>query len=372
MVVEAVVGTAQRRTCAGRCGSGRVVPERCPATGARLACGSRQPSSESRALTSTGPTRLPVSTEPAARGSPGTTSGCDDPGVAPRTLHRWLLVALFAAASLAPMTAHAAQAQGSAIVETPRSPEIAALASPAATVSVDGSGFGASEHIVLSFGDPPVSIGSADSDANGAFSASVTIPAAAPPGDQAVIATGGPDNAQASFDVNTDWLQFHFDAQKDGVNEAENQVTGNRVKILVPAGDAETTGAVSGSPVVVKGSDGTERVLVTDGAGNLYGFEGGQNGEMDPLWEMQEVTNSPLTAPAAFGTTVYFGAGDGTLYAYDMVTGESEGSMTVAGGEPLVGPPTIDLNDIGLPVLYVATASAAPRNLSTVLRHLPV
>src|SRR5258706_194456 len=75
---------------------------------------------------------------------------------------------------------------------------------PTTNVTVNGSGFGSSEMVTITFDTAPVGAGMTDS--NGVFSTEITIPNSALPGNHVIEATGQISglSAQATFLVQTD------------------------------------------------------------------------------------------------------------------------------------------------------------------------
>ena len=82
---------------------------------------------------------------------------------------------------------------------------------PTVRVTVQGAGFGAIEHVDVSFDATPVT--TATTDGNGSFSAAFRVPSSATPGVHAVIAKGETSGlrARARFLVTRPWLGFRFD-----------------------------------------------------------------------------------------------------------------------------------------------------------------
>jgi outer membrane protein assembly factor BamB len=153
------------------------------------------------------------------------------------------------AATLSP--AHLAPAQAAAA--GPRVTLSPASGPPTTTVAVSGSGFGAYEGVDLYFGTTDLAL--AGTGRTGSFGpVSIHIPASAIPGTAWVSAEGRRTRlfAQTPFTVRTNWDQFHFSANHEGVNPYENvlspaTVTGLDVNWIF------ATGNLVSSPAVVNG-----------------------------------------------------------------------------------------------------------------------
>src|SRR5438132_2695028 len=106
---------------------------------------------------------------------------------------------------------------------------------PTTKVKVTGTGFGATEQVVIKFSKDQV--GTATTDPAGSFAAKITVPASALPGTHTVRATGQTSGLLASrfFLVRTDWAKFHFDQRNSGFNPYENVLDPSNVAGLVKA-----------------------------------------------------------------------------------------------------------------------------------------
>jgi len=96
---------------------------------------------------------------------------------------------------------------------------------PTTKVSVSGTGFGASEGVVITFGATKVA--TATTSSTGSFSASFKVPKAEAPGTYAVKATGQTSRrvATKNFLVRANWPQFMFSAAHSGLNPYENKIS---------------------------------------------------------------------------------------------------------------------------------------------------
>src|ERR1700751_238669 len=93
---------------------------------------------------------------------------------------------------------------------------------PTSQVTVQGTGFGSKEQIVITVDNNPD--GKAKTNKQGNFTTKITIPKDYGPGPTPVQATGQSSGltAQATFTINTDWSSFGFDAQNTRDNPYEN------------------------------------------------------------------------------------------------------------------------------------------------------
>ena len=169
---------------------------------------------------------------------------------------------------------------------------------PTTRLTANGSGFGETEMINLTFDGVPLA--RARTDATGAFSRKARVPKAALPGDHTVTATGETSGlvAQATFGVHTDWPMFQFSLDRVGANPYENVLGSLNVSGLVQDWSASLDTAAWGSPSVAGGS-----VFVGDYDGNLNAFQASTGAQ---LWE-RSLGNQAVTAPAVSGGVVYVG-----------------------------------------------------------------
>lgn len=276
------------------------------------------------------------------------------------------------------MRTRAAQAVGIAMLmaslagpATGASPSLSlsrSVGPPTSSVIAHGSGFRSAETVSLHFGS--MQVGSAATDAAGAFSDTITVPKAAKPGDHTIRATGGNSHvtATATFTVRTDWTRFRYGQGHIGVQPFENVLALSNVPQLQLAWQAQLGRVVDyASPAVVNGvvyigsSDGRLWAWPADGCGqdfcttplwtstnvgqiidaptvaNGKVYVGSQtsgssnDGKLDvfnaggcglpvcpPLWQGQAGPESILqSSPAVVGGRVYVGAYDGKLYVFD-------------------------------------------------------
>jgi hypothetical protein len=111
---------------------------------------------------------------------------------------------------------------------------------------VAGSGFGATETVVIDFDTKQVA--KTTTDPAGSFSKRFKVSKSALPGNHTVTATGKSSGytAMATFLVRTNWSQFRFDAAHTGFNPHENVISPQNVSTLTEAWTL-TRGRASGS-----------------------------------------------------------------------------------------------------------------------------
>jgi len=167
-------------------------------------------------------------------------------------------VALFA---MAAPGATPAQAASPAITLSP------SAGPPTTRIKVSGSGFGANEAVDVYFDATDMVL--ASTDGTGAFTVTFKVPASAHPGTHYVTAVGRSSglSAQRTFNVNTNWAEFHFGPAHLGWNPYENTLSTANVSSLdevwaTQTGGFELDGA---SPTVANGT-----VYVGSSDGKVY------------------------------------------------------------------------------------------------------
>ena len=238
---------------------------------------------------------------------------------------------------------------------------------PTTQFHANGSGFGSSEAVSISFDEVP--IGRARTTSSGDFSTqTLRVPRTATPGTHTVTASGHSSGSTASADflVRTDWPTFHFDAANTGFNPYENVLNADNVSSLMPKWKTATAPGAAPDPVIAGGivyvapADGIVRALnATDGSliwshdtgGAMSGFaptvSGGrvyvtnEAGDAvalsastgDQLWSVDLGTDA-MGETVADGT-FYVGASDGTMttvYALNASTGATRWSRVADAG----------------------------------------
>lgn len=247
-----------------------------------------------------------------------------------------------------------------AILIRPALPSLAAGASmtlsptygpPTSSVPVKGKGFKASELVSLTF--DAISVGSPKAGKTGAFVATIMVPSSAQPGNHVVQAKGKSSGyvAQATFLVQTDWVQQGFNREHTGDNVFENVLNTSNVSSLTqkwwyssnswPGSMSIANGtvyfgcyqtyvcALSGSTGQLLWSHNvTESFAAIPAVVSPLVYMGTAGGHVDALnttsgalaWSYSTgfpIDDSPLTA---YGT-VYVGASNGVLYALNGTTG---------------------------------------------------
>ncbi len=199
-----------------------------------------------------------------------------------------------------------------------------AVGPPGVTVAITGSGFSAGEQVDL-FIDR-VALATATADSLGAFTtASVTIPAAEPPGLHRITARGFTSKlrARAPFTVRTDWASYRWDATHTGSNPFENVLSPANMGSLKQLWSGSTGAAVDSAPAVVGGM-----VFVGAIDGTLYALDA-KSGSLK--WATPTgVIGGIRSSPSVTNGKVYITAGE-SAYAFDAVTGAQLWSAPTGG-----------------------------------------
>ncbi len=211
---------------------------------------------------------------------------------------------------------------------------------PTTLTAGQGTGFGLSEVVDLTFDDQPW--GTATTDGQGRFAAPIRVPAQALPGPHAVQATGESSglSARAPFLIQTDWPQFHFTPQHTGLNPYENVLSPETVGGLQVAWTFTATDGFLGSPVVGEG-----RVFA--GAGDtMYGLDAA-TGAL--LWKHRERL-ADMADGAVWNGVVYYPTSLGDVHAVRGATGKP--LWTWAAGSGIFGGLTLSQG-----VIYVGAVN---------------
>jgi len=167
--------------------------------------------------------------------------------------------------------------------------------SPNAVITLTGSGFGASEVVDIYFDIQDAVL--AVTSAAGGFTAKMTVPGSAVPGEHWATAVGRKSGraAQRKLEVTINWFQFMNGPRHTGVSVLENQLDGDSVQSLDIAWSSKTDAAyLYSSPAVV----GTSvYVAGTDGAVYAYDRKSGNR-----LWKRANLNASPRSSPAVAST----------------------------------------------------------------------
>ncbi len=187
---------------------------------------------------------------------------------------------------------------------------------PTTETMASGSGFTPYASIRIFFDSTKLAV--ANADASGAFSnVSIQVPASAPPGLHRVIARtpSSGTRGQASFLVRTNWSQFRFAADLQGLNPYENVLLPTAVgnlKLRWKYTTKQYSYSLSSSPAVVNGV-----AYFGSYDRNFYALNASSGAV---LWQYQtggEINSSPAVANGV----VYFASNDAKLYALDAKTG---------------------------------------------------
>ena len=208
---------------------------------------------------------------------------------------------------------------------------------PTSKLLVSGSGFNPSAEIDIYFDTKDEA--KAIANGSGSFSnISIEAPASALPGKHWVSAVQRPGDtgAQAPFLVNTNWSQFHFTPDHDGLNPYENVLNTHTVGNLSLLWMYTTGGPVQSPPIVVNGV-----VYIGSNDGNVYALKASTGALLWSFPTGEVMAVSP--ALAVSNGEVYVGSNSGggpsPFYALQASTGAVLWSYgTVVG---VSSPPTI-------------------------------
>ena len=232
---------------------------------------------------------------------------------------------------------------------------------PTSLVKVIGSGFGVYETVELYFDSNQIS--AATTNSSGAFKKKITIPASALPGVHTIQAVGQESglSAQATFVVQANWPMFGFFSTHAHDNPYENVISAtNAASLTLDWKYKVGASAASSSPVVYHGIiyittggaldalDATTGVLlwsypggysspavingiVCFAVGNALDAANATTGAL--LWsytiDAGDYATSDLTV---INNVVYFGTGNGLLYALNVTTGTELWMFNTGGG----------------------------------------
>jgi outer membrane protein assembly factor BamB len=196
---------------------------------------------------------------------------------------------------------------------------------PTSTTHVSGRAFPPNAEINIYFDTTLVTTLYSNS-AGSFFKRAFQIPASAVPGQHwvtAQLASSPETGAQVPFGVNTNWSQFHFSADRAGLNPYENVLNVDNVSGMDLLWSYPTSGAVESSPAVVDGV-----VYVGSDDDNVYALRA-RTGTL--LWSY--TTNGAIgSSPAVVNGVVYVGSYNGTVYALNAKTGALVWSYTTNNG----------------------------------------
>ena len=192
---------------------------------------------------------------------------------------------------------------------------------PTTSTLVSGNGFSPNAAVDISFDTAKEA--SATTDGSGSFSISIPVPGSAKPGEHQVAAKQPSlgSRAQAQFDANTNWSQFHFSPQTGNFNLVQPDNRVNPYENVLGAGNASglklewgfaTSNNVDSSPAVANGV-----VFVGSDDGNLYALNASTGAK---LWSFA-TGSSVYSSPAIADGVVYVGSDDFNVYALNASTG---------------------------------------------------
>jgi outer membrane protein assembly factor BamB len=232
-----------------------------------------------------------------------------------------------------------------------------AISPPGSNITATGTGYQSNESVAFYLDTTSGNIlSTATADASGNVSSTMTIPALTAPGTHTIIGVGNTSGTNLTTQVNLDtsWNQFGFDYAHHRQNYSEHQVNQANVANLKPEWTA-TPGAgntqFTGSPMY---SNGIIYFVSPNGTLNAYDHVTG-----NIIWQYVPqmgfpLYSSPVVDPALnlvfFGTVPNFDPGSPSpFYALDAQTGTLKWSMILPWNE--YGFPTIAFNTI-----YVGTS----------------
>ncbi len=205
--------------------------------------------------------------------------------------------------------------------------------SPTTSVTVTGAGFPASQAIDVFFDTGDVAL--ATSNASGAVSATIAIPASAQPGLHWITLEqlGTYAAAQESFSVGTNWPAQGFGTSSRSFNPFENTIDTSNVDALFKAWTVPAGGFGNPSPFIYFDS----RLYLIEVSGNVYDYS--SSGKLQ--WTAKLPGNFGTVTPAAAGGYVVFGASNGDVYGFPA-TCRSDGGVctptwTVSVGSSVTG-----------------------------------
>jgi len=205
---------------------------------------------------------------------------------------------------------------------------------PTSTAMVNGTGFGDTEPVAISFENQE--LGTWETDSSGALSADVQIPSDALPGKHPITAVGQISglSATARFVVRTDWPRFHFDSASSGYNPYENVLgSSNAHRLgLKWAYQSDDVLHTIDSPTI---SGGRAFVAVGEGVVAIDLRTGSL------LWSYKTPFHQVVDTPAVVGNRVYFGSDDRRVYAVDALSGRRIWRFAT-GGEVYTSPNVVD------------------------------
>jgi outer membrane protein assembly factor BamB len=246
---------------------------------------------------------------------------------------------------------------------------------PGGTIGVVGSGFGSSETVDVALAGSTLL--QVTTGVGGSFSGSVPIPATAPFGASALVATGESSarSSSVSIDVSNQWPSSGYGSLHQGYEPDDltwdQHIVGNHSSFITQAWSYPTGAAVNGAPVVVDDvayfgdGGGTVTALDVRNSQPVWTFSAGspvvssvavasglvivgtRAGGVDALsratgalvWHTP-TSSGVESAPSVSMKAVFVGSDDGTLYSLDQTTGHVLWTRHLGGA--VTGSPTVD------------------------------
>ncbi len=236
-----------------------------------------------------------------------------------------------------------------------------AIPHPSQSITITGTGFGASEAIdvYLDTTDSALVV----SASTGKFSTTLTVAATVSPGEHYVTAIGrrSGDAAQLPFTVSTPWAEFGYGRAHAGLNPYENTINTSNVGSLGLLWSSKSSPVIagptiSGGRLFTAGSTGIEALAVGSGrvlwnaykTTGFYGTPAVANNivyagsiSSSVFYAVNAATGAQIWArtlgsttrgsPVVVGNIVYIGCNDDKLYALNATTGAVIWSYTTGG-----------------------------------------
>jgi hypothetical protein len=195
---------------------------------------------------------------------------------------------------------------------------------PTTNLTVSGSGFPASTAVDIYFDTTELAL--AVTNSTGSFSGvDILVPPSALPGTNwfTGVAPVTGDGAQAPFNVQANWAQFHFAGSHSGRNPYENVLSRKTARELGLSWSYYSGGpSIYTSPAVADGV-----VYFGSGDGNIHALNAGTGAQ---LWQFA-TEDSLYSSPAVANGVVYVGSANHNLYALNASTGAKLWQFTTGG-----------------------------------------
>jgi len=193
---------------------------------------------------------------------------------------------------------------------------------PTTKLLVSGSGYDPYSAVDIYFDAKDEAL--AVTDGNGAFGKiGITVPGSAKPGGHWITGVERYKGlaGQSHFLVNTDWPQFHFSPDHQGINPYENVLSPSNVTRLRVRW-SHLLDNESGGPAVVNG------VVYVGSGSSVYALDAKTGVQ---VWQKSGFSCDDTCSPAVVNGTVYIGSTDHNLYALSARTGTEIWRYTTGG-----------------------------------------